>query len=55
MMVLCKPEKAVIPGLKERAKRMYTELGGRRKNKIMKLVLVFSVIILIAAKNWVLP
>jgi len=28
MMIIFKPKKAVIPGLKEKAKRMYTELGG---------------------------
>jgi sodium-dependent dicarboxylate transporter 2/3/5 len=53
MMVFCKPEKAVIPGLKERAKRMYTELGGWSRNEIMTLVIVLSVIVIIAAKNWV--
>ncbi len=53
MMVLCKPEKAVIPGLKERAKRMYSELGGWSRNEIMTLVIVLSVIVIIAAKNWV--
>ncbi len=53
MMVFCKPEKAVIPGLKERAKRMYTELGGWSRNEILTLVIVLSVIVLIAAKNWV--
>jgi sodium-dependent dicarboxylate transporter 2/3/5 len=53
MMLLCKPEKAVIPGLKERAKKMYAELGCWSKNEIMTLVIVLSVIIVIAAKNWV--
>lgn len=53
IMVLCKPEKAVIPGLKEKAKRMYSELGGWSKNEILTLVIVLSVIIIIAAKNWV--
>lgn len=53
MMLLCKPEKAVIPGLKERAKRMYAELGGWSRNEIMTLVIVLCVIIIIAAKNWV--
>ena len=53
MMVFCKPEKAVIPGLKERAKRMYTELGGWSRNEILTLVIVLSVIVIIAAKNWV--
>jgi sodium-dependent dicarboxylate transporter 2/3/5 len=53
MMVLCKPEKAIIPGLKEKAKRMYTELGSWKRNEIMTLAIVLSVIALIAAKNWV--
>ena len=53
MMVLCKPEKAVIPGLRERAKKMYAELGGWSRNEIMTLVIVLAVILLIAAKNWV--
>ncbi len=53
MMVLCKPEKSVIPGLRERAVKMYAELGGWSKNEIMTLVIVLSVILLIAAKNWV--
>ena len=53
MMIFCKPEKAVIPGLKERAKRMYTELGGWKRNEIMTLVIVLSVIVIIALKNWV--
>ena len=53
MMVLCKPEKRVIPGLRERAVKMYAELGGWSRNEIMTLVIVLSVILLIAAKNWV--
>ena len=51
MMVFCKPEKAVIPGLKERAKRMYTELGGWSRNEILTLVIVLSVIVIIAAEK----
>jgi solute carrier family 13 (sodium-dependent dicarboxylate transporter), member 2/3/5 len=53
MMVFCKPEKAVIPGLKERAKRMYIELGSWSKNEKMTLIIVLGVIVIIAAKNWV--
>ncbi|TKB07560.1 SLC13 family permease [Desulforhopalus sp. IMCC35007] len=53
MMVFFKPEKAVIPGLKERAQLMYTELGNWSRNEIMTLVIVLSVIVLIAAKNFV--
>jgi solute carrier family 13 (sodium-dependent dicarboxylate transporter), member 2/3/5 len=53
MMIVCKPEKAVIPGLKDRAKRMYIELGGWNRKEILTLVIVLSVIVIIAAKNWV--
>ena len=53
MMIFFKPEKAVIPGLKERAKQMYTDLGNWSRNEIMTLVIVLSVIVLIAAKNFV--
>jgi sodium-dependent dicarboxylate transporter 2/3/5 len=53
MMVFFKPEKAVIPGLKDRAKRMYIELGAWNRKEIMTLVIVLSVIVIIAAKNWV--
>jgi solute carrier family 13 (sodium-dependent dicarboxylate transporter), member 2/3/5 len=53
MMVLCKPEKAVIPGLKERAIKMYDELGCWSRNEKMTLIIVLSVIVIIAAKNWV--
>jgi len=53
IMVLCKPEKAVIPGLKERAKRMYTELGVWSRNEKLTLLIVLSVIVIIALKNWV--
>ena len=53
MMVFCKPEKSVIPGLKERAQKMYVELGAWSKNEKMTLIIVLSVILLIAAKNWV--
>ena len=53
IMVLCKPEKAIIPGLKEKAKRMYIELGGWNRKEILTLVITLSVILLIALKNWV--
>ncbi len=53
MMFFCKPEKAVIPGLKERAKRMYIELGAWSRNEKLTLLIVLSVIVVIAAKNWV--
>jgi sodium-dependent dicarboxylate transporter 2/3/5 len=53
IMLVCKPEKAVIPGLKEKAKRMYTELGGWKRPEILTLTITLAVILLIALKNWV--
>jgi sodium-dependent dicarboxylate transporter 2/3/5 len=53
MLLVCKPEKSVIPGLKDKAKRMYIELGGWSRKEILTLAIVLSVILLIALKNWV--
>lgn len=53
MLVVCKPEKAVIPGLKEKAKRMYIDLGAWKRQEILTLAITLSVIVLIALKNWV--
>ncbi len=53
ILLVCKPEKAVIPGLKEKAKRMYTELGGWNRKEILTLAITLAVILLIALKNWV--
>ncbi len=53
ILLVCKPERAVIPGLKEKAKRMYIELGGWNRKEIMTLVITLAVILLIALKNWV--
>ena len=52
-MVVCKPEKTRIEGLKERAKAMYQELGKWSRNEIMVVLIVFSVILIIALKNFV--
>ncbi|HBG18812.1 MAG TPA: transporter [Desulfobulbaceae bacterium] len=53
IMLVCKPEKAVIPGLKEKAKRMYNELGRWSRNEILTIVIALAVILIIALKNWV--
>jgi len=53
ILLLCKPEKAIIPGLKEKAKRMYIELGGWNRKEILTLTITLAVILLIALKNWV--
>lgn len=52
-MLICKPERNVIHGLKERAGNMYLELGKWRKNEILTIVIVVSTIFIIALKNFI--
>ncbi len=52
-MIFSKPEKDRIVGLKERAKAMYKDLGKWSRDEIMVIVIVFSVILIIALKNFV--
>ena len=52
-MVFCKPEKARIVGLKEKASRMYRELGGITRNEILAAVIIFAAVLLIALKSFV--
>lgn len=51
-MVWYKPEKATIPGLKERAKVLYKGLGGMRREEILALVIVGSAIAALAARSF---
>jgi solute carrier family 13 (sodium-dependent dicarboxylate transporter), member 2/3/5 len=44
-MVALKPEKKAIPGLKEKAKRLYKELGGITKNEIIAVCIVGACIV----------
>lgn len=52
-MVVCKPERSVIPGLKEKATRMYSELGGWSRKEILTASIVVGTILVIALKNFV--
>ncbi len=53
IMLLLKPEKASVPGLKARAKTMYHNLGGWSRNEIVALAIVAFTILVIALKNFV--
>ncbi len=44
-MIVMKPEKKTIPGLREKAKNLYNELGNVTKNEWMAAIIVGSVII----------
>ncbi|MBU1710714.1 MAG: SLC13 family permease [Proteobacteria bacterium] len=52
-MLVCKPEKKVIPGLKEKAKRMYIELGSWSTKEILASLIVGLTILVISAKAFV--
>ncbi|MFW2367203.1 MAG: SLC13 family permease [Desulforhopalus sp.] len=52
-MIACRPERAAIPGLKERASKMYSELGGWSRNEILTAVIVVVTILVIALKNFI--
>jgi sodium-dependent dicarboxylate transporter 2/3/5 len=46
-MVVMKPEKATIPGLREKAKRLSKEMGGITKNEIIAAVIVITAILVL--------
>ena len=52
-MIVCKPEKDRIPGLKEKATRMYKELGGMTRNEILAAGIIFTAVLVIALKSFV--
>jgi len=52
-MILCKPERKNIDGLKEKSKRMYRELGAWSRNEILTALIVFLAVLVIALKNFV--
>ncbi|HIP82533.1 MAG TPA: SLC13/DASS family transporter, partial [Desulfocapsa sulfexigens] len=52
-MVCFKPERNRIPGLKEKAGRMYTELGGWSRKEVITASIVVLTILVIALKNFI--
>lgn len=52
-MIVCKPEKKSIPGLQERSKKMYRELGAWSSKEILTLLIVFGAILIIALRNFI--
>ncbi|MCL7487602.1 MAG: SLC13 family permease [Desulfobulbaceae bacterium] len=52
-MLVCKPEQETIPGLREKASRMYKELGSWSTKEIMTAVIVASTILVISLKSFV--
>jgi len=52
-MLFLRPEKDRIPGLKEKATRMYKELGGMTSNEIKAALIIFIAVVMIALKSLV--
>jgi len=52
-MVFLKPEKKVIPGLREKARQLNSELGAITKKEILAMVIVFSCILVMSLRSFV--
>jgi solute carrier family 13 (sodium-dependent dicarboxylate transporter), member 2/3/5 len=52
-MIVCRPEKSRIEGLKERSKRMYKELGAWSRKELLTLAVVITTIVIIALQNFI--
>ncbi|MBU0968152.1 MAG: SLC13 family permease [Proteobacteria bacterium] len=52
-MIFFKPEKARIPGLKEKAKKMYKDLGSMSSTEVLTLVIVVTAILVISLRSFV--
>ena len=52
-MLFFKPEKATIPGLRERAKLLYERLGPMTRQEIISLVVIFSIILFLSLRSFV--
>ena len=52
MMVVCKPEKKTIPGLKEKAKRLYSDLGPLTRNEIVAIVIIVGSVSVLAMQSF---
>jgi sodium-dependent dicarboxylate transporter 2/3/5 len=53
MMVVLKPEQSTIPGLRERARSLYTRLGPMKGTEKLTLVIVFSAIAILSVKAYI--
>ena len=52
-MFTCKPEKLSIPGLKDKAGRMYRELGTWSMQEILATIIVIGTIFIISGKSFI--
>jgi len=53
MMIFFKPEKKTIPGLRERAKSLYSKLGKVSQKEKLTLIIVFTAIFLLSVRSFI--
>jgi sodium-dependent dicarboxylate transporter 2/3/5 len=53
LMMVFKPEQKTIPGLRERAHTLYTNLGPISRTEILTLVIVFSTILVMSLRSFI--
>jgi len=53
MMIMFKPEKAQIPGLRDKAKRLYKEAGPITRDEIFVALVVLAVIVTLSLKSFI--
>ncbi len=52
-MIFMKPEKRVIPGLREKAKQLNAELGGITAKEILAAIIVFGAILVMSLQSFI--
>jgi solute carrier family 13 (sodium-dependent dicarboxylate transporter), member 2/3/5 len=55
IMILCKPEQATIPGLRDKAKKLSAEMGPWRREEILASAIIFGVILFCPCSHSSLP
>ena len=52
-MIFLRPEKKIIPGLRERARQLYSELGPITKKEIEAIIIVLACIIVMSLRSFI--
>jgi len=52
-MIFMKPEKKIIPGLREKARGLNAELGSITRNEIVAIVIVFACILVMSLRSFI--
>jgi sodium-dependent dicarboxylate transporter 2/3/5 len=52
-MIVCRPEKKVIPGLREKAKELDAQLGPMTRNEIIAALIVGTVIVIMSLRSFI--